>query len=332
MSERRPEQRILHVRTCAPLSADAFQGLLTVLRGISPVVQAMPPGAALIDVCGAEAYFGSTAERLADLVRLRSVALLGVDVQIGVATTRAMAATACGQVRWPGGVLAVTEGEQERFLAPLPVAALDGIGPKRGAKLARYGLTTIGQLAAARPATVQRILGGRAGRLATDRARGIDPRRVVAKELPASARVQHRFERDVLEGSEARGVLLDLAVRLGRDLRGRRQAAGALTIQVRLADGAIWERTGQLKEPSAYTQDLRAAAYRLMDAAGLQRARITRLSLFGEDLRDADTLASQISFDHQREKGLVAEKTLDRINSRFGDGTVQPAATLRPAG
>ncbi|MFH9554519.1 hypothetical protein [Streptomyces sp. NPDC017435] len=48
--------------------------------------------------------------------------------------------------------------------------------------------------------------------------------------------------------------------------------------------------------PSAHDDDLRALAYRLMDAAGLQRGRLTALALKGEELVDADQVAQQISF------------------------------------
>ncbi|MGW0189353.1 hypothetical protein ACWDV7_26815 [Streptomyces sp. NPDC003362] len=42
-----------------------------------------------------------------------------------------------------------------------------------------YGIHSVGLLVAMAPSTVQRLLGGRASRLAADRARGIGPRPVV---------------------------------------------------------------------------------------------------------------------------------------------------------
>ncbi|MEU6481063.1 hypothetical protein ABZ858_30145 [Streptomyces sp. NPDC047017] len=51
---------------------------------------------------------------------------------------------------------------------------MHGIGPRQAAALPYYGIRTVGLLAAG-PAAVQRLLGGRAGGLATDRARGTAP-------------------------------------------------------------------------------------------------------------------------------------------------------------
>ncbi|MEU6325341.1 hypothetical protein [Streptomyces sp. NPDC047009] len=91
------------------------------------------------------------------------------------------------------------------------------------------------------PATVQRLPGGRAGRLAAARARGIAPRLVVPRALPASAVVRHAFARHTLDGAEVRAALLDLVIQLGRLLRQRRQAARGLTLTLRFAGKGSWE-------------------------------------------------------------------------------------------
>ncbi|MEW2120254.1 hypothetical protein AB0945_34765 [Streptomyces sp. NPDC005474] len=157
--------------------------VLDLLAELSPVVQALPPSAALVELKGALRYHRADARRLGEIVRLRSVALLGVDVRVGIGPTITVAATASHQI---SGILAVDPGQVTDWLEPLPVDALHGIGPRQAALLRGYGVDRVGLLAALSPATVQRILGGRAGRLAADRARGIDPRPVAPRTLPTS--------------------------------------------------------------------------------------------------------------------------------------------------
>ncbi|MFI6334192.1 hypothetical protein [Streptomyces sp. NPDC050535] len=135
---------------------------------------------------GALRYHGVGPRRLAEIVRLRTVARLGVDVRIGIGPTITVAATASRQIGSPGGILGVDHDQVDAWLAPLPVEALHGIGPRQATALRGYGVDSVGLLAALPPATVQRILGGRAGRLAADRARGIDPRPVTPRTLPTS--------------------------------------------------------------------------------------------------------------------------------------------------
>ncbi|MFJ2241058.1 hypothetical protein [Streptomyces sp. NPDC087859] len=217
------------------------------------------------------------------------------------------------------------------WLEPLPVEALHGIGPRQAQVLRDYGIHCVGLLAAVPPATVHRLLGGRAGRIAADRARGIDPRPVIPRTLPATASVSCTFDRHVLDGAAARAALLDLVVRLGTLLRGRAQVARAVTLTLTFAGGNRWEKTRRLAAPSAHEDDLRLLAYQLMDAAGLQRGRLTGLVLKAEDLTGADQAAEQISLDSAREDRLVAESVIDRIRAKFGPDTIGPAAVYRRA-
>ncbi|MEU3862644.1 hypothetical protein AB0F03_35920, partial [Streptomyces sp. NPDC028722] len=183
---------VVHVRCPDRLPEETYRRVLELLAGLSPVVQALPPTAALVELKGALRYHGTDAAHLGDVLRIRSISRLGVDLRIGVGPTVTVAATASAQITGPGGVLAVAPEEVADWLGPLPVQALHGIGPRQAAILHDYGIHTVGLLAAVSPATVQRLLGKKAGRLAADRARGIDPRPVVPRALPASAAVRHR--------------------------------------------------------------------------------------------------------------------------------------------
>ncbi|MGC9411198.1 hypothetical protein [Streptomyces sp. DZ1-3] len=115
-------------------------------------------------------------------------------------------------------MLTVPSAQAADWLAPLPVEALHGIGPKQSTALHDYGVHTVSLLAAISSETVQRLPGGKAGRLAADRARGIDPRPVVPRTLPAAATVCLRVEGHVLDDAHVRAALLGLVVQLGRVL------------------------------------------------------------------------------------------------------------------
>ncbi|MFF5706311.1 hypothetical protein ACFY7H_28080 [Streptomyces sp. NPDC012794] len=322
---------VLHVRCAPALSGEGYREVLELLREFSPLVQALPPRAALVQVRGAQRYFGADSARIAEVIRLRAVARLGTDVRIGVAATWAVAAMASARVPGPGGILAVPEEAVAGFLDPLPVEALHGLGPRQAEVLRRYGLHTVGALTHVPPGVVERILGKRAGRLAAERARGIDPRPVTPRDLPSSAAVRTGFTRQELDGPHARAALLGLVVRLGATLRGRRQAARSLSLTLQFAGGTRWEKSRRLAEPSAHDEDLRTLAYRLMDAAGLQRARLTGMVLRAEDLTGAEGVTRQLTLDPVRESRLTVEAAIDRANARFGPGTVRPASVASRA-
>ncbi|MEU3727764.1 hypothetical protein, partial [Streptomyces sp. NPDC031705] len=254
------------------------------------------------------------------------------QLRIGVAAPGAGAALASARVQGPGGVLAVPKEAVAGFLDPLPVEALYGLGSRQAEALRGYGLHTVGALTHVPPGVLERILGKRAGRLAADRARGIDPRPVTPRDLPSSAAVRTGFTRQELDGPHARAALLALVVRLGAALRGRRQAARSLSLTLQFAGGSRWEKSRRLVEPSAHDEDLRTLAYRLMDAAGLQRARLTGMVLRAEDLTDAEGVSRQLTLDPVRESRLTVEAAIDRANARFGPGTVRPASVAPSPG
>ncbi|MFD9984030.1 hypothetical protein ACFWZJ_27015 [Streptomyces massasporeus] len=322
---------VMHVRCPDRLGEETYRQVLEQLADLSSVVQALPPSAALVELKGALRYHGTDARHLGEVLRVRTISRLGVDVRVGIGPSITVAATASAQVEGPGGVLAIDPDHAAAWLATLPVEALHGIGPRQAAVLCDYGVHSVGLLAAIPPATVQRLLGGRVGRTAVDRARGIDPRPVVPRALPASATIRTAFPRHTLDGVEVRATLLDTVVRLALLLRRRDQAARALTLTLKFAGGSTWTKTRRLIEPSHHDDDLRTAAYQLMGAAGLQRGRLTGLTLKAEDLLDADQVAQQISLDTARESRLVAEAAIDRVRDKYGPDVIGPAAAFRHA-
>jgi DNA polymerase-4 len=318
---------LLHVRCPAATPPEDYQRLLSLLADITPVVQPLLPLAVAVDVAGAIRYFDLAPRALAQRIQLRAIALLALDLRIGVAANLSLAAMASAMTG-PDGIRLVPDDPQavSDFLSPLPVDALYGVGPRQAAKLTKYGLHTIGALAATRPDTVQRILGGKAGRLLHDRARGIDPRPVVPAELPASVSEQRLLDYDTLDPDRLRTELLDAVVAIGDRLRRRHQVAGALTLTVSVADGSQISRSKTFPEATHHTDDLRTAAYTAFNALGLQRARVRGLMVRAERLVDAGQAAQQISMDRTRENALRVEPAIDRLNDRFGPGTVTPAS------
>lgn len=316
---------VLHVRFRPGTGEADCRALLDLACDISPLVQVLPPSAALVDVAGALRYWDASPWDLGMRLRLRAAALLGIDVRIGAGPNWTIAAMAS---KGPAPVTLVPAGSVSvrSFLDPLPVGMLHGIGPVQAGRLVSFGLHSVGLLAATPESTVQRILGDRAGRLLRDRARGIDPRPVTPSSLPSSTRERRTFDHDTLDPEAVRTALLESAVALGARLRTRQQLAGALALQVAFADGSTVTRTRMLPEPSGHTDDLRTAAYGVFQALHLQRARIRGITLTVDKLAAAGSVGGQISLDRARENRLRAEPVVDELNARFGPGAVRPAA------
>ncbi|MFF0751998.1 hypothetical protein [Streptomyces sp. NPDC004267] len=326
-----PPPVIMHVRCRPDIDPESYRRLLDLLGDLSPIVQPIPPAAVLVQIGGVLRLHRADPGTLAQRARVRAL-LHGTDIRIGVADTWATAATASARTG-PSGVLWLPDHPAVHdFLAPLDIETLYGVGPALATTLRRYGLHTIGALAAQPEDVVARLI-GKQGRVLRQRARNIDPRTVAPRRLPEAGSVSHSFERDMLDPVLLRAVLLDLVATLAERIRGRDQIARALTLSVRLADGSRVERTRRLPAPSAHTDDLRTALWQIWDALAFQRARVRGFTLTAEDLAPAATgPGTQLSMDPAREARHQVELVLDKINQKWGHTLVRPAGAYRKAG
>jgi len=317
---------ILCVRFQLPSAHEAaLPGLLGLLEEFTPVVQALPPDGALADLHGAERYFGRTALELASVIRVRALALHGVDCVIGAGPGPMLARMALRDAR-PGVTGVVPEDAVAEYLAGKPVAALPGVGTRTARTLCEYGLDTLGLVAGAPLSTLQRLLGARAGRELREKAQGIDRGRVVPNAVSRSLATERPFGRDELSPERHRRALLSAAEELGARLRAVDKVCRALTLTVRYADRSATTRTRTLEEPTAHSAALTRAAYALYEALGLQRARVRAMALRVEGLDPAEQAACQLTFDPVDEKVRRLEEVADRARARFGPRAVMPGS------
>ncbi|WP_200303612.1 DNA polymerase Y family protein [Streptomyces adelaidensis] len=325
---------ILCVRFQLPPGYEAaLPGLLGLLEDFTPVVEALPPDGALADLRGAERYFGRDAEELARLIRVRALALYGVDCVIGAGPGPLPARLALGAAA-PGAPCVVPEDLVVDFLAELPVAALPGVGTATARTLCEYGLDTLGRVATAPLSTLQRLVGARAGRELHEQANGVDRGRVVPNAVARSLATEQPFPRDELNPDRHRRALLAGTEELGSRLRALEKVCRTLTLTVRYADLASSRtgpnggtristtRTRTLKEPTAHSPALTSVAYAMYDALGLQRARVRAIALRAEGLAPADQASHQLAFDPVDEKLRRIEEVADRARAKFGPHAV----------
>ncbi|MEU0209145.1 hypothetical protein ABZ235_30850 [Streptomyces canus] len=315
---------ILCVRFQLPPTREAaLPELLGLLEEFTPVVEALPPDRALADLRGAERYFKRDAVELASVIRVRALALHGVDCAIGAGPGPMLARMALKDAR-PGVTCAVPGDTVADFLAGRPVAALPGVGGATARVLCEYGLDTLGRVAAAPLSTLQRLVGAKAGRELHEKANGVDRGRVVPNGVSNSLATERPFTRDELDPDRHRRALLSAAEELGSRLRALDKVCRTLTLTVRYADRTATTRSRTLGEPTAHSVALTRAAYDMYEALGLQRARVRSVSLRAEGLDPAEQASHQLTFDPTDDKLRRIEEAADRARARFGPLAVLP--------
>ncbi|WP_172385496.1 hypothetical protein [Streptomyces sp. MNP-20] len=308
-----------------PMYEAALPGLLGLLEEFTPVVEALPPDGALADLRGAERYFGRDAVGLASVIRVRALALHGVDCLIGAGPGPTLARVALRDAR-PGVPCAVPVNAAAEFLAEKPVAVLPGVGTATARTLCEYGLDTLGRVAAAPLSTLQRLIGAKAGRELRERAGGVDRGRVVPNAVSRSLATERAFSHDEIDPGRHRRALLSAAEELGTRLRALDKVCRTLTLTVRYADRSATTRSRTLKEPTAHSAELTRAAYGLYEALGLQRARVRAIALRAEGLGPADQAAHQLTFDPADERARRIEAVADRARRKFGATAIVPGS------
>ncbi|MDX3433911.1 helix-hairpin-helix domain-containing protein [Streptomyces sp. ME01-18a] len=312
-------------------SADLYEQLLTVLEGITPRVQPHPADlSADVDLTGALRYWDRDPEGLAAVIRLRALALYGVQSSAGVGPSRMIAAMAAA-ITPPGAatIIGNTPYDVAAFLRPQRASALPGVGPATARTLTRYGIDTVGDIADTPLATLQRILGIAAGRQAHDRAHGTDDRPVIPAAAPKTITRTRRFDRDELEPDQHHRTVLGLAEQLGSQLRDTDAVCQALTLTVTYADRTSTSRTRTLAEPTAHTPALADTGRELLTGLGLQRARVQAISLRAERLQPAEHAPRQLTLDPCDDNARSLEAALDRARTRFGTCIAGSAAAYR---
>ncbi|MER5615898.1 helix-hairpin-helix domain-containing protein [Streptomyces sp. NPDC002215] len=322
----------IHFHPANP-SPELYDQLLAVLEGITPRVEAHPADwSADADLTGALRYWQQDPAGLVGVIRLRTLALTGVQSSAGAGPNRMIAAMAAA-LTLPGAATIVGTSTYDiaAFLGPQHAAMLPGIGPATAKILARYGIRTVRDIADTPLATLQRILGTAAGRQAHDRAHGIDDRPVVPAAAPKSISASHPFDRDELDTDQHQWTVLALAEQIGARLRDQNHIAQALTLTLTYADRTTTTKARTLTEPTAHTPALAATARDLLTRLGLQRARVRAISLRAERLFPASQAAHQLTLDTRDDKARDLEAALDRARTRYGTGIAGAASAYRRA-
>jgi DNA polymerase IV len=217
----------------------------------------------------------------AALIQLAVRERLRLSCSLGVATCKVVAKIG-SDARKPGGITVVPPGGEAAFLAPLPVRALPGVGPKAQARLTESGIATIGALAELSDIRLASLLPGRVGLELRRRAQGIDPRPVLAEPAEAvSLSTEETFAQDIGDRAALHGYLREMAGSLAEGLVRRGMTARTVTTKLRYPDFAIVTRSRSLEVGIDDAETIAELACELLDRAFRTRPGPVRLAGVG---------------------------------------------------
>ncbi|TFB17962.1 DNA polymerase IV [Microbacterium sp. 3H14] len=294
--------------------------VMAIFESFTPLVEPLSVDEAFLDVQGVRRLWGSPA-RIAELIRERVRDEVGITCSVGVAATKHVAKMA-STIAKPDGMLIVAGDDTLDFLAPRPVRAMWGVGPKAAEALEARGIRTVQDVRDAPTEMIDRAVGAALGARLRQLARGEDPRSVDTERVEKSIGHEETFDTDILDRPFLRAELLRLADRVAVRLRRAGWEASTVAIKIRFDDFRTVNRSHTLTEPTAVGQRIGEAAQTLFEQID-RRDPVRLVGVRAENLRPAGGAGMALWDDD--EDWRKVEGAVDEAMARFGSTTISRA-------
>lgn len=210
---------------------------------------------------------------LARLIQKSILDATGLTCSIGVAPNKLIAKMA-SEFDKPNGISVVYEGDLESRIWPLPCRKVNGIGPKADEKLKRFGIETVGQLAARDREWLIQNFGKATGAWMHEVSWGRDDRPVVTESEPVSMSRETTFDRDlhaVRDRAELGAIFTHLCEKVAEDLQRKGYVGKTIGIKLRYDDFRIATRDQTIDRFTADGKTIRQIGGQCLKRVPLER-------------------------------------------------------------
>jgi DNA polymerase-4 len=221
----------------------------------------------------------ATATRVACVIRDQIRDELKLTASAGVAPNKFLAKIASDWHK-PDGLFVIQPDDVAKFLLPLPVGRLPGVGKVMGEKLEGLGVKIVKELRNLDLATLEQHF-GRYGLRLYELARGIDDNPVVPNRPTQSISAEDTFERDVLL-EETEPMIRRLAEKVWSASRKESRTARTVVLKLKTSDFDILTRSHTPISPLSSCEELTRIALSLRQRVTLapkQRFRLVGVGL-----------------------------------------------------
>jgi DNA polymerase-4 len=303
--------------------------VFAILRNFSPRVEMASIDEAYLDLTGTERLHGpplAAAHRLHGAVHRES----NLNCSIGAAASRLVAKVASDQAK-PNGVLWILPGQEARFLGPLDVRKIPGVGKVTERNLHAFGIRKVRDLAGLDETFLEERF-GKWGLAMAGKARGEDAGGWFDGEVgegagPKSISHEHTFSRDTSDAAALDAMLVRLAEMVARRLRDHQLWARTVHIKLRYSDFSTFTRARTLDHASQIDTELARAVRELFHKAWNGRA-IRLLGVYAQSLEAQEGQTNLLDEDRTQRWRKTLE-AVDRLRDKYGDGSVSLAAGLK---
>ncbi len=254
-----------------------------------------------------------------------------LNCSIGIAASRMVAKVSSDQAK-PNGILWVLPGEEARFLAPLDVRKIPGVGKVTEKNLQARGIRKVGDLAAL-PEDFLREHFGLWGLALAGKSRGLDAGGWFDGEVgedndPKSISHEVTFSEDTTDTDLLESTLARLSEMVGRSLREHSLYARTVQLKLRYSDFTTITRARSLDHATQLDTEIFQQARALFRENRKAKAKMRLLGVHASGLESGEgqlNLLGEESTNRWR-KALTA---VDRLRDKFGEDSVSLATGLK---
>jgi len=307
-----------------------------ILDRYTPLVEPLSLDEAFLDVTGSVRLFGPAPE-IAASIRGAVADELALGCSVGVAPNKFLAklasveakprATPTGVESGPG-VVVVTAGNEQRFLDPLPVQRLWGVGPVTLDKLHRIGIRHVSDFTVVGESLLASAIGAGQARHLLGLSKGIDDRPVEPEREAKSISHEETYSTNKYEHVELQRELVRLADAVASRLRSAGVGARTLTLKLRFDTGfQTITRSVTCPEAVELAPEIIGLLTPLLEAIDPSPG-VRLLGVGGSNLGPSTRQLSLDDLLDDRPDWLSTTEALDRIRDRFGSSAIGPASAL----
>src|ERR1700676_1232273 len=301
-----------------------------VLGHFSPLVEMASVDEAYLDMTGTERLHGRPL-KCAHRLHSEMKSSTQLNCSIGIGTSRLIAKVSSAKAK-PNGVLWVLPGEEAKFLAPLAVGAIPGVGKVMEQKLHSMGIQKVGDLARLEDRDLEHRF-GKWGLALAGKSRGEDAGgwfdNEVGENVDAkSISHEHTFDEDTGDSERLQSTLMRLSEMVGRRLRDGGYFARTIQLKLRYKDFTTITRAHSLEESTQMDNQIFEQARRLFFAnwkAG------SPVRLLGVQASHFESGSSQLDLlePSQQQRWQNALAAVDQLRDKFGESAVGLARGMK---
>jgi DNA polymerase-4 len=304
-----------------------------VLNTFSPLVEMASIDEAYLDMTGTDRLHGPPL-RAAHVLHTKVKSETQLNCSIGIGASRLIAKVSSAKAK-PNGVLWVIPGQEAKFLAPLDVRDIPGVGKVMEQNLHALGIYQVADLARLEEDVLEERF-GKWGLALAGKARGEDAGGWFDTEVgehsdPKSISHEHTFNEDTANPVQLETTLMRLTEMVARRLREHIFYARTIQLKLRYKDFTTITRAHSLAAPTQLDTEIFEQIRILFRKNWKKGAEIRLLGVQVSSFEEAAPGQLDLLDDGRHQRWHQALAAADRLRDKFGEGSVGLAGGMKGA-